>query len=74
LFSQSRHQDLFTFSSITHYHADLLNGTTTCVAAVQHFLHNIEQKRHLNAYLQVYDQEALQLAASLDAERAAGKV
>lgn len=64
---------MFTFSSITHYHADLLNGATTCVAAVQHFLHNIEQKRHLNAYLQVYGQEALQLAASLDAERAAGK-
>lgn len=64
---------MFTFSSITNYHADLLNGATSCVAAVQHFLHNIEQKRHLNAYLQVYDQEALQLAASLDAERAAGK-
>ncbi|AXY77446.1 Asp-tRNA(Asn)/Glu-tRNA(Gln) amidotransferase subunit GatA [Paraflavitalea soli] len=64
---------MFTFSSITQYHADLLNGATTCVAAVQHFLHNIEQKRHLNAYLQVYDQEALQLAARLDEDRAAGK-
>ncbi len=31
------------------------------------------QKRHLNAYLQVYDEEALQLAAQLDAQRAAGK-
>jgi aspartyl-tRNA(Asn)/glutamyl-tRNA(Gln) amidotransferase subunit A len=73
LFSQSRHQDLFTFESITQYHADLLKGTTTCVAAVEHFLHNIDQKRHLNAYLQVYDQEALLLAARLDAQRAAGK-
>lgn len=64
---------MFTYQSITQYHADLLSGATTCVAAVQHYLHNIDQKRHLNAYLQVYDQEALQLAARLDAQRAAGK-
>lgn len=64
---------MFTYQSITQYHADLLSGATTCVAAVQHYLHNIDQKRHLNAYLQVYDQEALQLAAALDAQRASGK-
>ncbi|MDF2187421.1 Asp-tRNA(Asn)/Glu-tRNA(Gln) amidotransferase subunit GatA [Paraflavitalea sp. CAU 1676] len=64
---------MFTYQSITHYHADLLSGATTCVAAVQHYLKNIDQKRHLNAYLQVYDVEALQLAAKLDAQRAAGK-
>ncbi|NII23731.1 Asp-tRNA(Asn)/Glu-tRNA(Gln) amidotransferase subunit GatA [Pseudoflavitalea sp. X16] len=64
---------MFTYESITQYHADLLNGATTCVAAVQHFLHNIENNRHLNAYLHVFDQEALQRAATLDAQRAAGK-
>lgn len=64
---------MFTYASITNYHADLLNGTTTCVAAVGHYLHNIEHKRHLNAFLQVYTEEALQQAAALDAKRAAGQ-
>lgn len=64
---------MFTFESITQYHADLLNGATTCVAAVQHYLHHIDSNRHLNAYLHVFDQEALQRAATLDAQRAAGK-
>jgi aspartyl-tRNA(Asn)/glutamyl-tRNA(Gln) amidotransferase subunit A len=73
LFSQSRQQDLFKYESITQYHADLLNGATTCVVAVRHFLHEIEARRHLNAFLQVYDQEALQKAAELDAQRASGK-
>ncbi|MFT3825595.1 MAG: Asp-tRNA(Asn)/Glu-tRNA(Gln) amidotransferase subunit GatA [Chitinophagaceae bacterium] len=64
---------MFTYKSITQYHAELLNATTSCVEAVQHYLQQIESKRHLNAYIHVYADEALQQAALLDAKRQAGE-
>lgn len=64
---------MFKYDSITQYHSDLKNGATTCLAAVEHFLQRIEGNRHLNAYLEVYADEALQRAQSLDAARKAGK-
>lgn len=39
---------------------------TTCVQAVQHYLSAIEQNRHLNAFVEVYRDEALARAQSLD--------
>ncbi|MBC7722030.1 MAG: Asp-tRNA(Asn)/Glu-tRNA(Gln) amidotransferase subunit GatA, partial [Pedobacter sp.] len=64
---------MFRFSTIKDYHINLLNGTTTCVAAIQFYLDSIRTKNHLNAFLEVYTTEALQQAADLDAERLAGK-
>ncbi|WP_298410976.1 Asp-tRNA(Asn)/Glu-tRNA(Gln) amidotransferase subunit GatA [Hydrotalea sp.] len=64
---------MFTFTSITQYHNNLLNGTTTCVEAVQHYLDNIGRKSSLNAFVEVYEKEALQSASFLDSERLAGK-
>jgi aspartyl-tRNA(Asn)/glutamyl-tRNA(Gln) amidotransferase subunit A len=57
---------LFHFSSIEQYHASLNSGMTTCVQAVQHYLSAIEQNRHLNAFVEVYADEALARAESLD--------
>ena len=39
---------------------------TTCVQAVQHYLSAIEQNRHLNAFVEVYGDEALARAQTLD--------
>jgi aspartyl-tRNA(Asn)/glutamyl-tRNA(Gln) amidotransferase subunit A len=64
---------LFKYDSIAQYHSDLANDTTSCVAAVEFFLHRIEQHRHLNAFLEVYSEEALQRARQLDASRKAGR-
>jgi aspartyl-tRNA(Asn)/glutamyl-tRNA(Gln) amidotransferase subunit A len=64
---------LFTFSTIAQYHNDLLNGTTTCVDAVRYFLQNIGKHASLNAFIEVFEEEALQRASSLDAERKSGK-
>lgn len=64
--------ELFKYTSIQQYHTDLLNGQTTCVEAVQFFLSAIEKKKHLNAFVQVYANEALQKAAQLDASRISG--
>lgn len=64
---------LFSYQSIQAYHNALLSGTATCVAVTQYYLDRIESKKHLNAFLEVYKEEALERAAMLDNERASGK-
>ncbi|MFN8250658.1 MAG: Asp-tRNA(Asn)/Glu-tRNA(Gln) amidotransferase subunit GatA [Ferruginibacter sp.] len=63
---------MFFFSTIQDYHKDLNNGSTTCVAAVTHYLHEINAKKRLNAFVDIYEAEALARAAELDTKRAAG--
>jgi aspartyl-tRNA(Asn)/glutamyl-tRNA(Gln) amidotransferase subunit A len=65
---------LFLFSSIEHYHAQLKNGSITCVQTVQHYLSAIEKNLHLNCYLEVFAEEALHTAAELDAKADRGKL
>lgn len=60
---------MFSFSSIKDYHKDLLNGRTTCVEAVRHYIASIRSQQHLNAFLEVFEEEALQRASLLDAQR-----
>lgn len=57
---------MFSFHSIQHYHNDLINGTTTCVDAIDFFLARIEANKHLNAFTEVYASEAREKAAALD--------
>ncbi len=64
---------MFSFHSIKDYQSLLLNGKATCADAVSYYIKNIEQNRHLNAFLEVYQEEALDRAAFLDAKRTAGK-
>ncbi|MEO6315635.1 MAG: Asp-tRNA(Asn)/Glu-tRNA(Gln) amidotransferase subunit GatA [Chitinophagaceae bacterium] len=64
---------MFSFSSILQYQNSLLNGTTTCVEAVEFFLRRIEERKRLNAFTAVYAAEALERAASLDQRRKAGQ-
>ena len=63
---------MFRFSSIKDYHIALQNGQTTCVEAVRFYADAIRRDDHLNAWLSVYEDEALTLAAQLDAARSAG--
>lgn len=58
---------MFSYTSIQQYQSQLKAGATTCVQAVQHYLQNIEQQKHLNAFVEVYADEALKRAAELDA-------
>src|SRR5690349_12476378 len=60
---------MFVFNSISDYHQSLQNGTTTCVEAVEFYLEKIKQKQHLNAFTQVYTEEALAKAKALDDKR-----
>ena len=57
---------MFRFTNINEYQAALLAGEQTCAQAVQFYLDQIEQYQDLNAYLEVFAEEALQRAKVLD--------
>lgn len=48
-------------------------GTETCVGRVQFHLSKIEEKKHLNAFLEVYAAEALARASQIDQKIKSGK-
>lgn len=64
---------MFSFTSIKDYQNALYNGQTTCVESVSYYLQQIQKQAHLNAFLEVCAQEALQQAKALDARKREGK-
>jgi aspartyl-tRNA(Asn)/glutamyl-tRNA(Gln) amidotransferase subunit A len=64
---------LFSFTSIKNYRAFLAENPDGCKIAVDFFLKEIEKNNHLNAFLEIYAEEAKRRATALDAERAEGK-
>jgi aspartyl-tRNA(Asn)/glutamyl-tRNA(Gln) amidotransferase subunit A len=58
---------LSEFSSISSFHKALYAGSTTCTEVVRYYLQRIAQSSHLNAFLEVYETEALEKARELDA-------
>ena len=57
---------MFRYSSIKDYHTALQNGQTTCVEAVCNYVAAIRARPALNAFLEIYETESLERAASLD--------
>lgn len=51
----------------------LLNGQTSCVEAVSFYIEQIGRHSHLNSFLEVYGDEALERAKQLDALHLSGK-
>ncbi|RPD47489.1 Asp-tRNA(Asn)/Glu-tRNA(Gln) amidotransferase subunit GatA [Paracnuella aquatica] len=64
---------MFSFTTILQYHQQLQAGALTCLQAVRHYLQAIKAHQHLNAFIEVYADEALSRAASLDAAAAEGR-
>ena len=64
---------MFAFTSIKEYHSFLASTPNGCTVAIKHYLSKIEENKHLNAFLEVFETEALQRAEQLDADRLAGK-
>ena len=64
---------MFRFTSIKDYHAALSAEHTTCTQAVKYYLDQITAHENLNAYLEVFSEEALEQAVILDAARKQGK-
>lgn len=59
--------------TIHQLQSDLSQGNTTCVKAVHTFLKRIEDTKHLNAYLEVFSEEAIERSAALDKKRNDGQ-
>ena len=68
---------LENFNSYTQINDALKSKKTSVVQIVAHYLQNIERKKHLNAFLEVWADEALAKAQLIDekiANGTAGKV
>jgi len=61
------------FHSFDEIKKSLENRETDCKTIVNHYLHNIKTKAHLNAFVEVYEHSALEQAAQIDEKLAAGK-
>lgn len=54
------------FQSLAQVRADMQAGQLTCVELVRYYLQRIDEKKHLNAFLEVFADEALEQAATID--------
>jgi aspartyl-tRNA(Asn)/glutamyl-tRNA(Gln) amidotransferase subunit A len=65
---------VYSFSSIAQLHKDYLAKTVTCKVLVQSLIESIKSKSHLNIYLEVFENEALEQAAKADEIIASGEL
>ena len=63
---------MFDFTSIKNYHTALLQNSTTCTEAVAYYIASIEKRKNLNAFVEVFEEEAMQQAKLLDQKRNTG--
>jgi aspartyl-tRNA(Asn)/glutamyl-tRNA(Gln) amidotransferase subunit A len=63
---------MFSFSSIENYHRFLADNPDGCSIAVAHYLARIAGHKHLNAFLEVFEEEAIEKARLLDEKRRSG--
>jgi aspartyl-tRNA(Asn)/glutamyl-tRNA(Gln) amidotransferase subunit A len=64
---------LKTYATFRETRNDLERGSITCTQLVRFYLENIRQKKHLNAFLSVYEEEALKRASEIDLKLKAGQ-
>ena len=60
------------YNSFTSLQEAIKTGKTTCENQVDLYLKNIEDKSHLNAFIEVYSEEAKEKAKAIDAKIKAG--
>lgn len=64
---------MFSFSSIKEYHKGLAEKRFSSADAVEHYIGETEKNIHLNAFVKVYADEALQRAKEIDEKRKNGE-
>ena len=64
---------MFSFTTISNYQQQLQEQQTSCTDAVSYYLEQIAAQQHLNAFVDVYKNEALARARQLDEQRRAGQ-
>lgn len=57
---------MYRYTGIVDLRADLKNGKVSCEALVAETLARIEANRQLNIYLEVFQEEALERARTID--------
>ncbi len=62
----------YKYKSLTAIKQAISEGKESCKALVEYHLGKIEENKHLNAFVEVYDQEALQRAEEIDQKIKAG--
>ena len=63
---------MFSYKNISEYQQQLFDGRATCISAVEFFLQKINETQHLNAFIDVFDEESRQRAKTLDEKRSNG--
>jgi len=62
----------YKYESLSAISQAISEGKETCTSLVEYHLGKIEENKHLNAFVEVYDQEALQRATTIDQKIKAG--
>lgn len=65
---------MFYFDSIENYHNYLAITPNGCSIAVKYYLEKINSNNHLNAFIEIFTDEALERAKCLDTKRKNGEV
>ncbi len=65
---------MFSFNTIEGYSKALSSGETSCSEAVAYYLKKIIEKKHLNAFVHVFEDECISRAEYLDRKRKEGDV
>lgn len=55
-----------TYNNLSKIQEDISKGLLSCEMLVNHYLQVIDEKKHLNAFLEVYAEEALTAAKNID--------
>jgi aspartyl-tRNA(Asn)/glutamyl-tRNA(Gln) amidotransferase subunit A len=63
---------LNNYTAFSQIHSDLKSGKTTVLGLVRDYIYKIDQNKHLNAFLEVYADEALHQAKKIDKKLADG--
>lgn len=63
---------MYSFKTIEHLKADLKHGRVTCAQLVTETKARIHEKKHLNAFLEIFEQSATAQAALVDEKIKAG--
>lgn len=63
---------MFSYQNISEYQQQLFEGNFSCLDAVEHYLKKINEQKHLNAFIGVYDKESRERAIELDEKRKNG--
>jgi aspartyl-tRNA(Asn)/glutamyl-tRNA(Gln) amidotransferase subunit A len=59
---------LNNYHSLSEIKNDIQSGAVSCSQLVDYYLHRIEEKKHLNAFLEVFTEEAKTKAIEIDAK------